>query len=229
MPRRHRDTHACALGAVALIVATTGAIAADARKTLHVAFPVAETGFDPQAIGDTYSDAVCLGIFDPYVRYDYFARPVVLEPNTADGLPEIPTAAHVHDQGEARIYFAADPAFAGKRRELTAEDYVYSIKRVFDPKVRSYWLYISSRRWSGSKALSSAPQVRQVQLRREDRGLQAVDRYTLRIRLQAAGLRLQMVADDVELRGGRARSGRQVPGRLASRDGEPLSAPDRTG
>ena len=40
------------------------------------------------------------------------------------------------------IYFAADPAFNGKRRELTAEDYVYSIKRVFDPKVRSYWLYL---------------------------------------------------------------------------------------
>ena len=63
------------------------AAAADMSKTLHVAFPVAETGFDPQAIGDTYSDAICLAIFDPLYRYDYFARPVQLEPNTADGLP----------------------------------------------------------------------------------------------------------------------------------------------
>ena len=30
------------------------------------------------------------------------------------------------------IYFADDPAFKGKKRELVAEDYVYTIKRVFD-------------------------------------------------------------------------------------------------
>jgi ABC-type oligopeptide transport system substrate-binding subunit len=59
-----------ALCALALAAA---AHAADMRKTLHVAFPVAESGFDPQAISDTYSDAVCLAIFDPLYRYDYFA------------------------------------------------------------------------------------------------------------------------------------------------------------
>ena len=67
--------------------------ATEMRKTLHVAFPVAENGFDPQAIGDTYSDAVCLAIFDPLYRYDYFARPVVLQPNTAAVCPRSPTAA----------------------------------------------------------------------------------------------------------------------------------------
>ena len=36
--------------------------AADMAKTLHVSFAVAENGFDPQAIYDTYSDAVCSAI-----------------------------------------------------------------------------------------------------------------------------------------------------------------------
>ena len=32
------------------------------------------------------------------------------------------------------IYFADDPAFNGKKRELVAEDYVYALKRFFDPR-----------------------------------------------------------------------------------------------
>ena len=32
------------------------------------------------------------------------------------------------------ILFADDPAFGGKKRELTAADYVYSIKRHYDPR-----------------------------------------------------------------------------------------------
>ena len=31
------------------------------------------------------------------------------------------------------IYFADDPAFKGKRRELVAQDYVYAFQRVVDP------------------------------------------------------------------------------------------------
>ena len=172
--------------AVVLIVATTGAFPADMRKTLHVAFPVAETGFDPQAIGDTYSDAVCLGIFDPLYRYDYFARPVALEPNTADGLPDITDGGRTYTIKVKRgIYFAADPAFAGKRRELTAEDYVYSIKRVFDPKVRSYWLYFFEQTLVGLEGpLERARKSGKFDYDEKIEGLQAVDRYTLRIRFK---------------------------------------------
>ena len=162
------------------------AVAADMRKTLHVAFPVAETGFDPQALGDTYSDAVCLGIFDPLYRYDYFARPVALEPNTAAALPEITDGGRTYTIRLKRgIYFAADPAFGGKRRELTADDYVYSIKRVFDPKVRSYWLYLFERTLVGLDApLERARKTGKFDYDERIEGLQALDRYTLRIRFK---------------------------------------------
>ena len=33
-------------------------------KVLRVAFPIAETGFDPQAVGDAYSNYVNRAIFD---------------------------------------------------------------------------------------------------------------------------------------------------------------------
>ncbi|HEX6793929.1 MAG TPA: ABC transporter substrate-binding protein [Casimicrobiaceae bacterium] len=160
--------------------------ATDMRKTLHVAFPVAENGFDPQAIGDTYSDAVCLAIFDPLYRYDYFARPVVLQPNTADGLPEITDGGRTYTIRVKRgIHFASDPAFEGKPRELTAGDYVYSIKRVFDPKLRSYWLYLFEGNLVGlDEPLARARKSGKFDYDERIDGLQALDRYTLRIRFK---------------------------------------------
>jgi len=160
--------------------------ATEMRKTLHVAFPVAESGFDPQAIGDTYSDAVCLAIFDPLYRYDYFARPVVLQPNTADGLPEITDGGRTYTIKLKRgIRFAADPAFQGKPRELTADDYVYSIKRVFDPKVRSYWLYLFEGNLVGlDEPLARARKSGRFDYDEKIDGVQALDRYTLRIRFR---------------------------------------------
>ena len=156
------------------------------RKTLHVAFPVAEGGFDPQAINDTYSDALCLAIFDPLYRYDYFARPVALEPNTADGQPEITDGGRTYTVKVKRgIYFAADPAFNGTRRELTADDYVYSIKRVFDPKVRSYWLYLFEGNLVGlDEPLARARKSGRFDYDERIEGVQALDRYTLRIRFR---------------------------------------------
>ena len=177
-----------ALRIVAIIAfaAHANVFAADAPRVLHVAFPVAETGFDPQALGDTYSDAVCLGIFDPLYRYDYFARPVVLEPNTADGLPEITDGGRTYTIKVKRgIYFAADAAFKGTKRELTAQDYVYSIKRVFDPKVRSYWLYLFEQALVGLEGpLERARKTGKFDYDEKIEGLQAIDRYTLRIRFK---------------------------------------------
>ncbi|HKV54766.1 MAG TPA: hypothetical protein VJN94_08990, partial [Candidatus Binataceae bacterium] len=70
--------------AVAMLIgvacALPSAFAADMTKTLRVVQQVAESGFDPQAISDTYSFDICRSIFDSLYTYDYFARPVRLVP-----------------------------------------------------------------------------------------------------------------------------------------------------
>jgi oligopeptide transport system substrate-binding protein len=167
---------------LALVAASTHA--ADMKKTLHVAFPVAENGFDPQAVYDSYSFEVCHAIFDPLYTYDYFARPVRLVPNTADGMPQITDGGRTFTvKVRPGIYFADDPAFKGRRRELVAEDYAYSIKRIFDPKVRSYWLYLFDRRLVGlDNVLERARKADHFDYDAKIEGLQALDRYTLRIR-----------------------------------------------
>jgi oligopeptide transport system substrate-binding protein len=161
-------------------------VAADMSKTLHVAFVQAETGFDPQASYDIYSSDVCRAIFDSLYTYDYFARPVRLVPNTADGTPVITDGGRTYTIKLKRgIYFAADPAFKGKRRELTADDYVYSIKRFADPKVRSYWLYLLEKNLVGlDPVLAKARASGTLDYDADIEGLQAIDRYTLRIRFE---------------------------------------------
>jgi ABC-type transport system substrate-binding protein len=124
---------AAALLASALLVAP-----AAAQKVLRYAFPIAETGFDPAQLSDLYSITLVDHIFDPPIIYDYLARPVQLRPNTTDGMPEISADGKtITVTIRPGIYFADDPLFQGKKRELTAEDYVYSLKRHFDPRWRS--------------------------------------------------------------------------------------------
>src|SRR5207253_1462800 len=54
------------------------------------------------------------------------------------------------------IYFADDAAFRGKKRELTAQDYVYSLKRHFDPKSKSPNFYLIDKRIVGMDAVRKA-------------------------------------------------------------------------
>ena len=152
---------------------------------LHVAFEIEETGFDPAKVSDLYSNDIILEVMESLLSYDYLARPAKLVPLTAESLPE------VSDEGKTYlfhlrkgIYFHPDPAFKGQRRELTASDYAYSVKRFADPKIRSPWRFLVEGKIVGldeltKKAEAGAPFDYQAPVR----GLEVVDRYTLRIRL----------------------------------------------
>ncbi len=173
------------LALLALVAACTLA-QAQAPKVLRVAFPIAENGFDPQAIYDEYSAKVSNAIFDTLYTYDYFARPAKLVPNTADGLPQITDGGRTFTvKVRPGIYFASHPAFGGSKRELTAHDYVYSMKRIFDPKVRSYYLYVFEGRLVGlDPVLTLARKTGKLDYDAPIEGLKALDKYTLQIRFK---------------------------------------------
>ena len=121
-----------------LMLAPAAATAADPNKVLRYAFEIAETSFDPPRISDLYSNIVNGAMFDAPYNYDYLARPAKMKPNTAVALPEISADGLTYTiRIKPGIYFNDDPAFNGTKRELTAQDYVYSMKRVLDPKLRS--------------------------------------------------------------------------------------------
>lgn len=173
--------------AVACALFGAGHVAAqpDPNKTLKVAFLIAETGFDPQASSDVYSNYVNRVMFDPLFRYDYIARPHKIIPNTAAALPE------VADNGKTwtikvapGTYFADDPVFKGKKRELTAADYLYSWKRTLDPKMRSPQLDIFDGKIVGMDALlAKAKETGKFDYDAPVEGMQLIDKYTLRLKL----------------------------------------------
>lgn len=174
------------LATAAFALALLGtAVAADLHKTLRVAFPVAETGFDPAPVGDIYSQYVNRAIFDAPYKYDYLARPYRIVPNTAAAMPKISADGKTWTiRIRSGIYFADDPAFKGKKRELTAADYVYSWKRVIDPKMRSNNLQIFDRKIVGADAVVAAAKASgKFNYDAPMEGLRAIDRYTIQLKL----------------------------------------------
>lgn len=170
-----------------LLAATATAHAADASKVLRYAFNVGESSFDPVAYQDTSSGMVVDQILDPMLRYDYLARPVKLVPNTLEALPEVSADGMTYTfRLRKGIYFAPDPAFGGKRRELVAADYRYSILRFFDPKLKSPNLYLIEDKIvgldeAGQRALTTG---KPFDYDADYPGLRVPERHTLRIRLK---------------------------------------------
>ena len=157
------------------------------RKVLRLAFRSAETSFDPARISDLYSSVVCAHIFEAPYGYDQLARPFKVVPVVAEGMPEVSSDFRVWTVRLKRgVYFADDPAFKGQRRELTADDFIYALKRRVDPANKSPGA--SNVLEDGIIGLA---EVRQAALDTRKpfdydapvAGLHALDRYTLRYTL----------------------------------------------
>lgn len=178
-------------------------------KVLRYAFPIAETGFDPAQVSDLYSRTILANIVESPLTYDYLARPAKLVPQTAEALPQ-PSADYRTWTLKIRpgIHFADDPAFGGRPRELVAEDYVYSIKRLYDPALKSpvlsqlenaKLLGLSELRAQVLKSKAPFPYDQPVE------GLRALDRYTLQFRLAEPAPRFAYVLADSAMVGAVAR------------------------
>ena len=135
---------------------------------------VAETSFDPAQVNDLYSRTLTPHIFEALYNYDHLARPVKIKPLTADGMPRgLGRLPHLDHQLRPGIYFADDPAFKGKKRELVAQDYVYAFKRFADPANKSpLWSGIESEGCVGLAELRQAAleDKQALRLRPRDRG-----------------------------------------------------------
>ena len=161
---------------------------AEGKKVLRYAFNTAETGFDPAKVFDLYSRIVTAHIFENLYNYDHLARPAKINPATADG-----PAAHSADfrtwtvKIKRGVFFADDPVFKGKRRELTAADFVYAIKRFVDPANKSP--AVSGVLDAGIVGLAALRERALKDKKPFDydtqiEGLRALDRHTVQYRLE---------------------------------------------
>ena len=177
-------------------------------KTLRYQFEVAESGFDPAQLSDLYSRIVTAHLFENLYCYDHLARPFLILPCTADGMPEVSADYKVWTvRIKPGIYFQDDPAFKGKKRELVAEDYVYSWKRFFDPRWKApAYASLNELRMLGMDGLRQAAlKGAKFDYDTAIEGMRALDRYTLRFRFSEPQPRFLQTMSGGDLWGALAR------------------------
>ena len=188
-----RRTLLAATAALGLPGAASSAVAGT-PKVLRYAFEVAETSMDPVKLQDIYSRTLAAHLFEGLYTYDHLARPVKIKPLTADGMPEVSADFRVWTvKLRPGIFFADDPVFGGRRRELVAQDYVYSFKRFADPANKApAWADFESTGYVGLAELrrQALDGKTPFDYDREIEGLRALNRYTLRFKLAIARPRL---------------------------------------
>jgi len=191
---KRRDTLTLAAAGIGSTLAAPMALASAAAngtggtRVLRGSFPVAETGFDPAQVSDIYSRIITANIFEALYGYDHLARPAKIVPVIATALPEVADEWREYTiRIKPGIFFADDPAFKGQRRELVAQDYVFSILRFADPATKSP-LFSTVQNW-GIVGLDERRQQAIDGKKPFDydtplEGLRALDRTTLRFRLK---------------------------------------------
>lgn len=144
-------------------------------------------GFDPVRASDVDSALAIYKIFEGLVEYDYLYRPYRVVPVLTESLPEISADGLTYTfKLKKGVRFQDDPCFpGGKGREVTAEDFVYSFKRVMDAKLLSTGSWVFAGHVVGVDEWTKASEDRNkpTDYSRPIAGFEAPDRYTLRIRL----------------------------------------------
>jgi ABC-type transport system substrate-binding protein len=200
---------------------------ADPAKVLRIAFPIDVSGLDPAGTQETYASLAEQRIFDALYVWDYLARPYRFVPSIATGMPEISADGRVWTiRIRPGIYFTDDPAFGGKKRELTAADFVYEWKRVIDPRVRSPNSDLLEHKIVGlDAAAAKAKTSGRFDYDAEIQGLRAVDRYTLRLELIEPDYTFLEILDSASLRA----VAREVIEKYADASGRAMHNPVGTG
>ena len=223
------------IAAIALFASIVASVApqgvaadwADPAKVLRIAFPIDVSGLDPAGTQETYASLVEQRIFDALYVWDYLARPYKFVPSIATGMPEISADGRVWTiRIKQGIYFADDPAFGGKKRELTAADFVYAWKRVVDPRVRSPNSDLLEHKIVGlDAAVEKAKSSGRFDYDAAIQGLRATDRYTLRLELVSPDYTLLELLDGSSLRA----VAREVIQKYADESGRAMHHPVGTG
>jgi len=156
------------------------------EKVLNLVSTNKVKGMDPIYANDLYSSREVGRVYESLLEYHYLKRPYVLKPNLAESMPKVSSDGLTYTfKIKKGVYFHDDVSFpGGKGRELVASDFVYSIKRLADPKLQGlgWWLLDGKlaglNKWRKENATKA-----KVDYKEEVEGLKALDKYTLQFKL----------------------------------------------
>ncbi len=153
--------------------------------SLNLAVSSQVKGMDPIYANDRYSSNEVARVYEGLLEYHYLARPYKLVPNLAESMPTVSNDGLTYTfKIKKGVMFQKNEAFGSEPRELIAEDFVYSIKRLADPKLQGlgWWLLdgklVGLNDWR--KKYSELPKADYSEA---VDGIRAIDRYTLQFKL----------------------------------------------
>jgi ABC-type transport system substrate-binding protein len=154
---------------------------AEPKKIYRHAMDGAPGSLDPAQAASIYANFIVVNLYDTLYRYKYLARPYQLQPNLAAALPEVSAdGLRLTIRIRKGVHFIDDPAFeGGVGREVSAHDFVYSIKRHFDPNTRAQGAWLWQNRIEGLDQWKTDGS----DYNKEVSGLRALDDYTIQITL----------------------------------------------
>ena len=136
---------------------------------------------DPAQAATIYANFIVINLYDTLYRYKYLARPYQLQPNLAAAMPEVSEdGLRVTIRIKKGVYFIDDPVFEDAvGREVKAHDFVYSIKRHFDPDSRAQGTWLWQDRIEGLDLWKTEGSNYDADIT----GLRTLDDYTIQITL----------------------------------------------
>ncbi len=152
------------------------------EKVLNLAVGSEVKGMDPIYANDRYSSNEVGRVYEGLLEYHYLKRPYTLVPNLAEAMPTVSKDGLTYTfKIKKGVYFHEDKAFKGNKRELEAKDFVYSIKRLADPKLQGLgWWLLDGKIKGLNEWRKKHAELKTVDYSEKVEGLQAVDKYTLR-------------------------------------------------
>lgn len=172
----------------ALGVGCTSKTKMDPPNTIRLSSPSKIKGLDPIFADDLYGGTEVSRAYEGLLQYHYLKRPYELIPNLAEAMPVVSADGKVLTfKLKKGVLFQDDEAFKdtqGKGREMTAEDVVYSFKRLADPKLASSGWWIFDGKIAGLNEWREAAKAG-PDYSKPVEGLKATDRYTVQITLTA--------------------------------------------
>lgn len=171
-----------------LLTGCTSKTKTEPPNTIHVAQTSEIKGLDPLYTSDLASGTEASRVYEGLLQFHYLKRPYTLIPNLAESMPDVSADGKTLTfKIKKGVLFQDNPCFKatqGKGRELVADDFVYTFKRIADPKLAGggFWLFEGKiagiDAWHGEAA--KAPTTDYT---KEIEGIKAIDRYTLQIKL----------------------------------------------
>lgn len=163
--------------------------AEESTNALNLALGTKIKGIDPAYVADLYSANQAAYTYEPLYQYHYLKRPYEVIPQLAEAMPEISADGKTYTiKIKKGVLFQDDPVFkdtGGKGRELTAEDFVYSWKRIADPKLlTTSWWILEDKVVGLDEWRAEMSKAEKVDYAKPVAGLKALDRYTLQLSMK---------------------------------------------